>query len=174
MRHLHRQWFGLGVLVVCLLANIVLLSLFAPSAQAVLPPRPTVTAPSPNNGSNDSDGSSVVVPTVELLSLRVSPADQRYWSIVQWQDAQGRWNDVKGWRGDVTGGSIRWWVEERDFGKGPFRWLVFSHEGGTLLAMSHSFNLPTQSQPVGIYLNLAQRDWPSEPPRHKQGRHWRR
>ncbi|GAB4430929.1 MAG: hypothetical protein Kow0031_11970 [Anaerolineae bacterium] len=57
-------------------------------------------------------------------------------SVVQWQDINGNWHDVDGWRGVLdSNGYIRWWVAAKDFGSGPFRWVVGQ-------AASEPFNLP--------------------------------
>ncbi len=63
------------------------------------------------------------------------------WSVVQWQDINGNWQDVDGWRGwlDETG-SRRWWVAAKDFGTGPFRWVVGQSAAPT--ATSEPFHLP--------------------------------
>ncbi len=57
-------------------------------------------------------------------------------SVVQWQDSNGDWQDIEGWRGTLdSAGRIRWWVAAKDFGSGPFRWVVGE-------AASEPFNLP--------------------------------
>jgi hypothetical protein len=57
----------------------------------------------------------------------------------------------------VTNGLITWWVEEKDFGKGPYRWLVYASEGGELLATSQSFNLPDRSLlSIAVTVSLAE------------------
>ena len=123
----HHQKAGLGLVLVCLLIGAAFGSLlWAPKAQAVLPPRPTV-------GPGDrSRAAPTPVPVVGQIRLHVTPRQGRYWSVVQWQDEQGTWHDVGGWTGAVTTGSIMWWVEEKDFGKGPFRWAVYQ-EGGPVV-----------------------------------------
>ena len=73
---------------------------------------------------------------------------QGLWTIVQWQAAEGDWRDVEGWRGtldEITNGEGKktWWVAEEGFGRGPFRWVVYSQsEGGRRLGVSKSFYLP--------------------------------
>jgi hypothetical protein len=78
--------------------------------------------------------------------------------VVQWQDKAGGWHDVEGWQGTLepdgspapqggTGagrdGSKRWWVAAKDFGTGPFRWIVTQGKNGRPLAASAWFNLPS-------------------------------
>lgn len=74
------------------------------------------------------------------------------WTVVQWQDLLGNWQDVKGWRGTldevVCGEDGRlvgrkvWWVAQADLGKGPFRWQVYQDREGSLFITSEPFYLP--------------------------------
>ncbi len=55
----------------------------------------------------------------------VAPEHAGAWSVVQWQDVNGNWHDVEGWRGTLdSSGYICWWVAAKDFGTGPFRWVI--------------------------------------------------
>jgi hypothetical protein len=48
------------------------------------------------------------------------------WTVVQWQDFQGDWHDVDGWRAPAKSGQhVRWWVAAKDAGTGPFRWFIY-------------------------------------------------
>ncbi|MEZ4707559.1 MAG: hypothetical protein R3A44_10150 [Caldilineaceae bacterium] len=67
---------------------------------------------------------------------------------MQWLDGAGNWYDVEGWRGDVVHNSTVWAVEEKDFGKGPFRWAIFAVSNRQLLAVSRPFYLPTQPDEI--------------------------
>ena len=70
-----------------------------------------------------------------------SDASNEVWTIVQWQDAQGDWHDVTGWQGTLDANNTKtWWVGEKDFGTGPFRWLVV--EENEIVGTSDPFNLP--------------------------------
>ena len=64
--------------------------------------------------------------------------------MVQWQDPQGNWHNVEGWRSVLgSSGYQRWAVESKDFGAGPFRWQVRqSGPDGTVLSTSATFTLP--------------------------------
>ena len=75
---------------------------------------------------------------IELVGVEAAGGG---WSVVQWQDSHGDWHDVDGWQGDLAG-SRRWWVHPRDFGRGPFRWVVQSEPGGSITALSGPFHLP--------------------------------
>jgi len=112
----------------------------APAQQSTLPPRPTAmptvtVTPLP-----------VYVPPMVggSIELRVPSAPAGLWTVVQWQDGLGGWHDVEGWQGTLVDGWQIWWVARRDFGTGPFRWIVYQDPTkGALLAVSQSFNLPT-------------------------------
>jgi hypothetical protein len=73
------------------------------------------------------------------------------WFAVQWGDGLGNWENVQGWQGTadtVTGNPTgvlikQWTVFRANYGQGPFRWAVYSGQGGTLLDYSAGFNLPT-------------------------------
>ena len=72
---------------------------------------------------------------------------QEMWTVVQWQDGLGRWHDVEGWQGkmEVIGGdqaTRSWWVDHKDFGAGPFRWLICQENCHNPLGASASFYLP--------------------------------
>ena len=120
------------------------LTLFSVSTvSAALPPRPT-PGPTPVviSGQPGQGGS---------IELHVPAAQSAWWTVVQWQDAQKNWNTVLGWQGifdEIRSGvgSKLWWVAPADLGKGPFRWAIYSANGGELLAASGSFNLPAQSK----------------------------
>lgn len=108
---------------------------------ADLPPRPPhVSQPVP--------GAGVTVTTQEgligggYIRLTVSPAQSKLWSVVQWQDAGGNWHDVEAWRGVIDQSQQMWWVAEKDFGTGPFRWVIYRDSGGEILAQSQQFFLP--------------------------------
>jgi hypothetical protein len=103
-------------------------------AQAGLPPRDTPT-PRPDDD-KDKEGPPIGA-QIELVALNV-PAGA--WIVVQWQDSAGNWHDVEGWRGWAANSS-RWWVHPKDFGRGPFRWVVFG-PGGAIGAISPPFHLP--------------------------------
>jgi len=110
----------------------------ATPAYADLPPRPMLPP--------EEDDDELARPVVAPLILSTDPNRNDLWSVVQWQDAQGGWQDVTGWRGTVVKGRTIWWVEQKDFGKGPYRWVVLQGEGGALMATSQPFNLPGQPQ----------------------------
>ncbi|MBN1814245.1 MAG: hypothetical protein JXA14_20570 [Anaerolineae bacterium] len=156
-RHRSSVWPTLLATIACSLAVVGMLSWTpVPAAQAGLPPRPTAEA--------QAKSRSVVGAQIQLQVQ--FPADwpwasvhwQDLWTVVQWQDAWGDWHVVEGWQGElddvavddagVVSGQKTWWVAEKDFGTGPFRWVVTRGKGGTLLAASKSFGLPSFSREI--------------------------
>ncbi|CAG0930328.1 hypothetical protein TFLX_01660 [Thermoflexales bacterium] len=124
-------------------ALLIGLGMSTPTATAAPPPpRPTLT-PTPI----------LIVPGQSVgsyIELRVPTDNLKLWTVVQWQDPQGRWHDVETWRGVLDEinqhkGDKLWWVYPRDYGKGPFRWVIYDQPNGQMLAASRSFNLPGAS-----------------------------
>jgi hypothetical protein len=122
------------------------------TTQAALPPRVT-PAPLPSSPPADSDEPSVGA-YIELL-VQSGPTD--LWTIVQWQDSLGNWHDIEGWQGKLDDNYKKvWWVAPADFGKGPFRWMVYRHEKGEALVASELFYLPrTADETVRVVLLLS-------------------
>jgi hypothetical protein len=93
-------------------------------AESGLPDR---NPPAANDGERDDRG-----PVGTYIEL-AAPEHAGAWSVVQWQDVNGNWHDVEGWRGTLdSSGYIRWWVAARDFGTGPFRWVITSGTGDSI------------------------------------------
>jgi len=120
-----------------LLSVLVAATVMPPAAHADLPPRP---------GQPVDDDDDEPRPLVASILLQTTPAQSDLWSVVQWRDADATWHDVEGWRGTVVNGRTIWWVEQKDWGKTPYRWVVYQREGGPLLAISDEFALPTQQR----------------------------
>jgi hypothetical protein len=96
-----------------------------------LPPRPQPSTPAPAHHA-------AAVASIELQAT--APAGT--WTVVQWAGG-GQWFDVEGWRCELGPyGRVVWWVEAKDFGTGPFRWVVYDEAGGQPLDISADFNLP--------------------------------
>ncbi len=85
-----------------------------------------------NDGNGDHD------PTGRIV-LHTQPGA---WTVVQWRGGTGHWHDVEGWRGQAQNGTIAWTVEEKDFGSGPFRWVVYQPQTGRTIGASNPFYLP--------------------------------
>ncbi len=122
----------LSMLLCLFVGNVVLVT----PAHADLPPRPTLPP--------EEDEDEPARPLVAPLILSTNPSRSDLWSVVQWQGAAGNWHDVAGWRGVVEKGRTIWWVEQKDFGKGPFRWVIQQGAGGPVVATSAPFTLPSQ------------------------------
>ena len=142
-----------------------------PDPAPTLPPRPT-PEPTPRSTSPSR------LPAGGFIELRFQTTQERIWSlghwqelwtIVQWQDHWGDWHDVEGWQGTfdefdvcyqneggetVCEGQKVWWVAQADFGKGPFRWVVYRGPGGRLFAQSESFYLPHFGEIVRVEMSL--------------------
>jgi hypothetical protein len=83
-------------------------------------------------------------PTPEgaYLALTVTADMAPYaWHAVQWQDSAGGWHDVEGWQSQTDEG-YRWWVDAKDFGSGPFRWVTKDSAAGQIIEASMPFQLP--------------------------------
>jgi hypothetical protein len=67
---------------------------------------------------------------------------------VQWRDETGGWHDVEGWQSTLDTSTVteepfkQWGVYAKDYGAGPFRWIVYAEPGGAVLATSPRFFLP--------------------------------
>jgi hypothetical protein len=110
-----------------------------------LPPRyPPPTQPTDDDDDDDKD-----IPIGAYIELQAASAPSDAWTVVQWQDRAGGWHDVEGWQGTLEpDGSKRWWVSAKDFGTGPFRWIVTDRQGGQLLAISAPFSLPAVANEI--------------------------
>jgi len=122
-----------GLFVIGLLAGALLP---APVAEAGLPDRATPT-PRPRPSSHAQDDQ----PRGAWLELQVANVPAGAWAGVEWQTSAGDWQAVDGWQGALPESS-RWWVAPKDFGSGPFRWVVSRGQGGPLLGASQPFRLP--------------------------------
>jgi hypothetical protein len=87
------------------------------------------------------------------LILYVPEASAHLWTVVQWEDTNGDWHDVEGWRSQLTDGFVGWWVDPADFSTGPFRWAVLDGPDGELLHTSESFYLPAFVDGV-VYIEI--------------------
>ena len=137
------------------LMGLVLLLALVPMmvGAAELPPRPDPESTSPPAG-RDSKASKIVL-HVEVAADETR-APSTFWSVVQWKDVQGGWHDVGGWQGTLeTGYGRSWGVLPKDFGKGPFRWVVYAGPEGDLLGASEDFWLPHYGgQTVNVEISL--------------------
>ena len=103
-------------------------------------PRPTLPpTPYPTASASDAQESHA------QIILVASGENDGQWAVVQWLDGQNVWQDVEGWAGDIRQGQIRWYVQPKEFGQGPFRWAIFDKADGQRLCTSEPFQLPGDS-----------------------------
>jgi len=132
-------------------ALLTLLSARTPFAFAngsdELPPRPPTVTPRPE----PPVGAHIV------LQLRNQQFQvDNLFTVIQWQGADGVYHDVTGWHGRFsTNHKVRWWVDQKDFGAGPFMWSVYNMQDGKLMASSEPFLLPThENETVVVYVDV--------------------
>lgn len=121
-------------------------------AEADLPPRntPTPIPASSKDIDKDDDG-----PIGAWLELQAGSAHAGKWSGVQWQNSAGAWENVDGWQGSLDeAGRCSWWVAAKDFGRGPFRWVITQGKGGPVLSASEPFYLPAGANET-VKVNMA-------------------
>jgi hypothetical protein len=111
----------------------------------VLPPRPTPAPPSSATGV-PGEGK----PTGGWIQLRAQ-APATVWSIVEWQNDQGAWVPVEGWRGAFDSyadgvGQKKWWVDQYTFGPTPFRWVLYDPATGAVISTSTPFASPKENR----------------------------
>lgn len=144
----------LSLIIIALMLFSLISGLFGPSlpvqADTGLPPRgqPPANDP-PQKETQESDDD----PIGAFIELNVSPVEGSLWAGVQWQDQQGNWHAVEGWQGTLADdGSRRWWVAQKDFNTGPFRWVVRQGRAGPIQGISEPFTLPAQPEVIRIDL----------------------
>ena len=138
-----RLTVSVGALIVAAALSSTLL---APTSVDALPPRPTPavtpTATPTRTPPARAPKSTPVPDRLSHIRLVVTPAQDGLWSVIEWQGADGGWHVVDGWQGTVEAGSKRWAVHERNFGEGPFRWVIYRSSAGEFVASSLPFTLP--------------------------------
>lgn len=127
------------------------LFLFSPGVFADTPPRPELT-PTPHP-------TTIPVPTVApsqssqsaAIILTLSDPDLAYWTSVQWLDEEDEWQDASGWQSDFNeNGMVVWAVAAKDYGTGPYRWVIYTEEDGTVHSTTDLFYLPESKRNVWI------------------------
>ena len=90
---------------------------------------------------------SEALPDGGTISLQAYPIEPAFWTVVQWQDAEGGWRDVEGWQAPFDEQyQVAWGIAPDDFGKGPFRWAIHERQGGALVAATDPFHLPASAE----------------------------
>lgn len=124
----------------------------------------SVTANTVVNMSNSTIMSPLDCPTTcnaSAITAKFTGLPLSSWITVQWLDGNGSWHPVVGWQGyadfvDASGKLVKQFgVYQANYGQGPFRLAVYNApNGGSLLAISANFSLPSESGQNEI-LNLA-------------------
>ncbi len=146
----------LSTAIVCVLLVMIRIS---SSALADGPTRPDPDGPTrpnsnpsaqPSISSQDDDDDDDGEPLGAHIELQAQPVPAGVWTVVQWQDSSGGWHNVDGWQGTLdVAGRRRWWVAAKDFGTGPFRWLVTKgQKSASVLGTSSPFNLPVGANEI--------------------------
>ncbi len=118
------KWFVLALGIVCTVLAIVVLPKWARAAAPDLPPRPATPTPTPQptvrptpKARRDAE------PPGAFIELRVLSTDREFashwqhlWTVVQWQDGQGRWPLEYTYNGKT-------WVDVEEKGK-PSKWVT--------------------------------------------------
>ena len=127
------------------------MSAVAPAQASTLPPRAEDAVIRNADGDNDEDNDDDSADGA-YIQLRVQPDLGGAWTVVQWQDGMGRWNDVDGWRAQVgPDQAVNWWVAPKDLDTGPYRWLVYQDQDrrGVVWA-SQPFYLPKRGETLVV------------------------
>jgi hypothetical protein len=135
----------IGLIFIVLLVGLLGWTVLpAPVVEAGLPARETPTpTPRPDSGGNKKDNA----PVGAWIEVQVLGAPTGAWSVVQWQNSAGGWENVTGWQGPLPQ-NTRWWVAGKDFGTGPFRWVITQGSDRPELGGSQPFNLPAEANQV--------------------------
>jgi len=152
MRKIINQLIGLFLLITVFLAALPTQARNA--SGDILPPRPTLT-PTPQ-------ATAVSAPTAApdrqtaVASIRLAAdGDTTGWqTAVEWQDSNRNWHLVAGWQAPFNQyNQVVWAVAQSDYGKGPFRWVIFRN--GETIDDSLEFYLPlTTNKIVSRHITL--------------------
>lgn len=146
----HTPKIFIGFLFIIMIVGLLAWTMQPPApvqAGGELPARNTpISSPANKDAGNTKNKNSQ--PVGAYIELHLSNPADGAWTVVQWQDNAGDWQDVEGWQGSPNSDRQRWWVATRDFGRGPFRWIVTQGPDGTLLGTSQPFQLPTKANQV--------------------------
>jgi hypothetical protein len=143
-----RRWLPRACAIALIAPAIVFAGFVSPTSGTALPPRPTpavtpIATPTP---APKLARKPVAAPLrLSHIRLIVTPAQDGLWTVVEWQGADGAWHVVEGWQGTTQAGRKRWAVFERNFGEGPYRWVIYRAPDGEFLGTSAPFYLPNQA-----------------------------
>ena len=95
-----------------------------------------------------------------IITALIGGLPNSTWIAVQWLDVNSQWRAVDGWQGtaisvDANGVLLAQWRFGHELlGAGPFRWALYTAQGGSLIGVSPSFNMPAISR-LNLYMSLA-------------------
>jgi hypothetical protein len=136
-----RLWIGVigALLVVCPLAAMAI----SASAESDDPP-----GDSPANPPAQVWRTWTPTPNIAGIAIRVVDPPKGAWVQMQWSTwAKKDWYPVEEWSGPLSQDEAGWgavWYEEKNYGTGPFRWVIFDGNpaaGGQVWGMSLPFYL---------------------------------
>jgi hypothetical protein len=150
-----RFWGGLigGFLVVCTLGAM---AVTGGAAAAPASEGDQETPGSPGNSEQSSGAANpgsflgmwTPTPDIAGIGLRVVDPPANAWVQIQWSNwSTSNWYPVDAWSGPLSqndNGYGAVWFEPKDYGTGPFRWVVFDRNpatGGQVWAISDTFYL---------------------------------
>ena len=140
-------------ILISLLSMFLFISLFlfSPGVSADTPPRPELT-PTPHPATTPvSPVASSQSSQSAAIILTLSDPAPAYWTSVQWLDEEDEWQDVSGWQsGFNENGMVVWAVAAKDYGTGPYRWVIYTEEDGTVYSTTDLFYLPESKRVLWI------------------------
>lgn len=127
-----------------LFVALFFISLFAFSQNvAYADTRPTLTPTSPATYPKPE----TTVASITLIADGDGLETAVYETAVEWQDEHGEWHTVEEWQSPFNEyKQVTWAVAANDFGKGPFRWVVYQNE--VAIKNSSDFYLPRSNNEV--------------------------
>ncbi len=147
-------------------ANMVMtLNVTTPSPVATPSAKPTTTpvtssaTPTTLSAWTKNEGFDAKGEAIARITLMIAQVSPTAFAGVQYQDAAGVWQDVKGWQTTVTINEkgvavVQWAVNKAQFGQGLMRWILYGSKGGTVIGVSPTFKLPTDVG-VNFVMNLS-------------------
>lgn len=141
------------VLLSSLLFMFLFLSLFffSPAVSADAPPRPELTPTPPPTTTPIPLVSPSQSSQPAAIILTLSNPDSAYWTSVQWLDEDDEWQDVSDWQSDFNdAGLVVWAVAAKDYGTGPYRWVIYDEKDGTMYSTTDLFYLPERKRDMWI------------------------
>jgi len=115
--------------------------------------RPTLT-PTPSIYATAQPKQERAVASISLIADGDGLETAVYETSVEWEDEHGNWHIVESWQSPFNEyKQVVWAVAANDFGKGPFRWVVY--QNGVVIKNSSIFYLPpSNNEIVAIHIDI--------------------